>query len=44
MSPWTPEDERRVSPTVRWLLRGLWTILLVFFVVFLIGALASLFD
>ena len=44
MSPWRPEDEKRVDPTVRWLMRGLWTFGLVIFVILLVGAIGSLFD
>ena len=44
MSPWNEEDEERVDPTVRWLMRGVWKILLVLFVVFLIAAIVSALD
>lgn len=44
MSPWTPEDEERVDPTVRWLMRGVWKILFVLVVFLLIGVLVALFD
>jgi hypothetical protein len=44
VTPWRPEDEERVNPTVRWLLRGVWKVLLVLFVVLLIGALIQTFD
>jgi hypothetical protein len=44
MSPWKEEDEERVDPTVRWLMRGVWKILLVLFVVFLVAAIVSALD
>jgi hypothetical protein len=44
MSPWNKEDEERVDPTVRWLMRGVWKILLVLFVVFLVAAIVSALD
>jgi hypothetical protein len=44
MSSWGPDDEKRVNPTVRWLMRGLWTVGLIFFVILLIGAITTVFD
>lgn len=44
MGSWGPEDERRVSPTARWFMRGAWKILLVIFVILLIGAITELLD
>ncbi len=44
MTPWRPEDEERVNPTVRWLFRGLWTVLFVIVVVMLIGVLVNALD
>jgi hypothetical protein len=44
MSPWRPEDEERVDPTVRWLFRGAWTVLFVIVVVLLIGAVIRALD
>jgi hypothetical protein len=41
MTPWGPEDEERVNPTVRWLFRGLWTVLLAIVIVLLIGVLLN---
>ena len=43
MAPWTPEDERRVNPTVRWLLRGVWTVLFVIVVFWLVALAVSYF-
>jgi hypothetical protein len=44
VSPWSEEDEERVNPTARWLMRGVWTLLLVLFVVFLIAAIVNAVD
>ncbi|HEX2111844.1 MAG TPA: hypothetical protein VHF67_09845 [Gaiellaceae bacterium] len=41
MTPWRPEDEERVNPTVRWLFRGLWTVLLAIVIVLVTGALLN---
>ncbi len=44
MRSWGPDDEKRVNPTVRWLMRGLWTVGLIVFVILLIGAITTVFD
>ena len=44
MSRWSEEDEERVDPTVRWLMRGVWKLLLVLFVVMLIAAIVWALD
>ncbi len=44
MAPWTPEDEERVNPTVRWLMRGAWKILFAIVVLILIGLLVEAVD
>jgi len=44
MGAWGPEDERRVSPTARWFMRGVWKILLLICVILLIAAITELVD
>ncbi len=44
MSRWSEEDEERVNPTARWLMRGVWKLLLVLFVVFLVAAIVYALD
>jgi hypothetical protein len=44
MSRWSEEDEERVDPTVRWFMRGVWKLLLVLFVVFVIAAIVYAVD
>lgn len=42
MGSWTREDEERVSPTARWLFRGLWTVGFVLLVAILVGVVIGL--
>ena len=44
MRPWSEEDEDRVDPTARWIMRGVWMLLLVLFVVFAIAAIVNAVD
>ena len=44
MARWTPEDEERVNPTVRWLMRGVWKVLFVIVVLMLVGVIVRAFD
>ena len=41
MGRWSESDEEQVSPTARWFFRGVWLILFVVLVAFLIGALIA---
>jgi hypothetical protein len=42
MPRWSDEHEERVSPTARWIFRGVWTLVFVIFLVLLVGILVTL--